>query len=718
MQYKILLLASMLLVCHVCQAQKKYTIQLLDQNTQTPIPDATIRLPKQILISDANGIANIPIDSVYTIINISLVGYENKTDTLWNRANTDTIFIHLSSMEDEEDEVVVKSTRNGKSISNIPTRIEVLNGEEIDEKINMKPGDIRMLLNETTGIQTQQISATSGASSIRIQGLDGRYTQILKDGFPIFAGFGGGLGLLQTPPLDLQQVEIIKGSASTLFGGGAIAGLVNLISKVPKEKRELRFIANGTSARGLDLSAYYSQRFAKTGWTILATHNMSKAYAPDNIIFSAIPKTKKYIFNPKLFLYIDSATTMTIGINTLYETRLGGNMDYIKKGRDGYFENNQTRLAASQIMLRHNISSNSNWEIKNSVNAFDRKISIPDYRFHGMQWSTYSEFNYSFKKGTTSNVIGSNIYTDNFKDKNIQDGFPSRSYKQTTIGIFEQYSQEIFSDLTIEAGLRGDYTFQYGASILPRLAFMWRITPSLTSRIGGGLGYKTPTIFLEEAERIQFRNVLPINPDSNRLERSYGLNWDVNYKTKLFGIVDASFNQLFFYTKINHPLLLENQSSNIIKPVNMSGDIHTKGWETNIKLKLSDFAWYIGYTYTDATLHINGQKTPNPLTSKTRLNNVLMYEVEDKWKIGFEAYYYSRQYLNDNSWGKDYWIFGFMAERKIKKISLFINFENFTDTRQTKFGNIYSGPISNPVFKDIYAPLDGSVVNGGIKINL
>ena len=74
-----------------------------------------------------------------------------------------------------------------------------------------------------------------------IQGLDGRYTQILKDGFPIYSGASSGLGLLQIPPLDLKQVEVIKGSASTLYGGGAIAGLVNLISKTPTQERDLRF---------------------------------------------------------------------------------------------------------------------------------------------------------------------------------------------------------------------------------------------------------------------------------------------------------------------------------------------------------------------------------------------------------------------------------------------------------------------------------------------
>ena len=97
---------------------------------------------------------------------------------------------------------------------------------------------------------------------------------------------------------------------------------------------------------------------------------------------------------------------------------------------------------------------------------------------------------------------------------------------------------------------------------------------------------------------------------------------------------------------------------------------------------------------------------------------MLLYEVEEKWKVGLEAYYFSEQQLSDGATGKSYWIAGFMAEKLWKKISLYINFENFTDTRQTRFDTIYTGSISDPQFRDIYAPLDGFVVNGGMKLRL
>ena len=146
--------------------------------------------------------------------------------------------------------------------------------------------------------------------------------------------------------------------------------------------------------------------------------------------------------------------------------------------------------------------------------------------------------------------------------------------------------------------------------------------------------------------------------------------------------------------------------------------MNTKGWETNVKLGYGDFKLFIGYTFTDAQVNEQGIKRDNPLTAKHRLNNVLMYEVEDKWKVGLEAYYYSKQPLSDGTNGKPFWLCGFMAEKLWEKCSVFVNFENMLDARQTRFDTIYTGTVTQPVFRDIYAPLDGFVVNGGLKLKL
>ncbi|MDR1594452.1 MAG: TonB-dependent receptor plug domain-containing protein, partial [Prevotellaceae bacterium] len=287
-----------LISCSNIFAQNIFRATIKDADTKEALIGATA-----VVEGTANG-ASSNADGLLVINNIpngkcrivfAYVGYEKQEiEFVFPAANDDTVAIFLEADESELDEVVILSTRGTRTITNIPSRIEFIGGEELEEKGNMKPGDIRMLLNESTGIQTQQTSPISANASIRIQGLDGRYTQILKDGFPLYSGAANGLGLLQIPPLDLRQVEIIKGSSSTLYGGGAIAGMVNLISKTPTDEKELKFHLNATSALGLDLNGFYSQRFEKTGVTLFVSRNSNVAYDPADIGFSAIPKFERY----------------------------------------------------------------------------------------------------------------------------------------------------------------------------------------------------------------------------------------------------------------------------------------------------------------------------------------------------------------------------------------------------------------------------------------
>lgn len=722
---KKILFVSFFMTLNLCvYAQNTFKAVIKDSEKKEPLMGVTAQVTGTTIatISDENGhIILTGIANGLQEIQFSYIGFTQRTDS-FNFPLEDTAPIEILLYEQSVDleEIVISSTRSTRTIQNIPTRIEFIGSEELDEKGNMKAGDIRMLLAESTGIHVQTTSPTSANASIRIQGLDGRYTQILKDGFPIYSGASSGLGLLQIPPLDLKQVEVIKGSTSTLYGGGAIAGLVNLISKTPTEERDLRFHLNGTSGRGLDINGFYGQKFKKIGTTIFASHNRNGAYDPAQIGLSAIPKFERYVLNPKLFVYFNDKTKMNFGINTTIENRLGGDMLYIKGKGDNthqYFEENKTQRYSTQFVFDHTVNENSFVQIKNSVSYFNRNTAIPNYEFEGTQTATFTEASYTHSKEKSEWVAGVNVWTDNFKEKQIT-VFPLRDYNQTTFGAFVQNSFKATDWLQLETGLRTDYVIDYGAVFLPRVSAIFRIANGLTSRIGGGFGYKTPTIFTEESERIQYQNVMPIYDNTNKLEKSYGANADINYRTNIGDDWTFSINHLFFYTYLDNPLLLQNIATNTYQFMNSSGYIHTKGTETNIKIGYDDFKLFLGYTFTDTRLIENGTNTENPLTPKHRVNSVLMYEIEDKWKIGLEAYYFSPQKLNDGTTGKDYVICGFMAEKIWERFSLYINFENFLDTRQTRFDNIYTGAITNPVFKDIYAPLDGFVINGGIKFKL
>src|SRR3954469_1189033 len=291
---KIILISIILLFTIITNAQNTFQAFIKDSKERQPLQGATITLKtlNKSAAADSSGFVILKnIAAGKQKIVVSHVGFKDKELSLiFPLVSDQPTEILLDEVEKENEEVVVTATRSSRTIANIPTRVETISGEELEEKGNMKPGDIRMMLNESTGIQTQQTSATSYNSSIRIQGLDGKYTQIIRDGFPLYSGFSGGLGLLQIAPLDLKQVEVIKGSSSTLYGGGAIAGLVNLVSKTPTDQRQLNFLLNGTSASGLDASGFYSQKFNEVGITVYGAYNKGTAYDPSDIGLTAIPK--------------------------------------------------------------------------------------------------------------------------------------------------------------------------------------------------------------------------------------------------------------------------------------------------------------------------------------------------------------------------------------------------------------------------------------------
>ena len=113
--------------------------------------------------------------------------------------------------------------------------------------------------------------------------------------------------------------------------------------------------------------------------------------------------------------------------------------------------------------------------------------------------------------------------------------------------------------------------------------------------------------------------------------------------------------------------------------------------------------------------HFN-ERIAKPLTPFHTIGSSIIYEEENNWTIGFELYYNGRQYLSAGSQTNDYWMTGFMVMKKFDNISLFLNFENFTDTKQSDFARLVNPPRKNPTFNEIWAPIDGFVFNGGIKI--
>ena len=726
-QIFLLLIAATSIFC--ASAQNKFTATISNSETNELIIGAAIKVLKSNIsgISNQNGLAellNIP-DGKQTI-SISFEGYETLIQSFdFPLLTNEIIKISLQPENESLDEVVVQSTRTSRTIANTPTRVETIDAEELDEKNNMRPANVSMVLHESTGLQVQQTSATSGNASIRVQGLDGRYTQLLKDSYANFGNFASGLSILEIPPLDLKQVEVIKGPSSTLYGGGAIAGVVNFISKMPKEKPEYNFILNQSNVGQTNIGGYASQKFNKIGYSILALFNNQLAYDVDEDNFSELPKSDSFVINPRFFYYTNATTTFMLGNSFSKGNNLGGDMQVLSGNANAtnvYFEKNQTLRNTTTFEFDKKYANENSFKIKQSLSFFDRKIFIPNYNFSGLNTNSFSDISYLFHHKNHTLIGGLNFVYDNFQQYNFIAN--NQNSKTTTVGFYAQDTWDISEKLKLESGARIDNVTYSNINfsenqtfVLPRISGLYKINNEFSVRLGGGLGYKIPTIFTEQTETMQYQNILTLK--NVTAEKSIGGTLDFNYKTKLTDELVFSINQMFFATQINKPLVLETDVFNNLYFVNVIKPITSNGFETNIKFIFKDnLKFFGGYTFTDAkNTYLSGNQFI-PLLPKNKVNLTLVYEKEDDFKIGLEGYFSDNQFLYNGSQTPSFWEFGASAQKTFNKITVFINFENFTDQRQSNYKRVVNLPNNNPTFDDIWNHTEGFIFNGGVKFKM
>ena len=720
----LIILLALLLTAQTSPAQSAFKLTVKDETTKEPVIGATVTIKDSGIsgTTDAQGVArlnNVP-DGEQTVVIFS-AGYESRELKFTFPLNAQTENVVFIKVTNEVGEVTVTSTRTGREIDDVPTRVEAIDEEEVDEKTNMRPANVSMVLNESTGIKVQQTSATSNTQSVRIQGLDERYTQILKDGFSAFGGFSGSLSLLDILPLDLQQVEIIKGPAATFYGGGAIAGVVNFISKEPKDKAETAMIFNQTTASGTDLALFRAQKLQRYGYTFSGSINYQKEYDVDEDDFTELPRTNSFNINPRVFFSLADKTHVIVGSSTSYQDRKGGDVIVIRGHSDGfhqYFEQNKSVRNITTLQFGREFAGGSRLTAKQSLAFFSRRIEIPNYLFEGRQFNSYTDLSYFRPISNHAFVLGFNAVYDQFREEpNSGPAFPQRDETRTTFGGYVQDSFNLTGKLSLEAGFRLDHLQDYGAFALPRVSALYKFTDHLSSRLTVGLGYKAPGIFTEEAETLLFRNVLPIG-NSLKAERSHGATLDVNYKNTLAEKFSYALNQMFFYTKIQDPLVLFGPIDGLFHFVNTVQPVDSRGFETNARISYDLVKLFAGYTFTDAKARYLSGNQVLPLTPKSRMNSALLFEKEGNFKAGLEAYYTSSQFLTDGFRTRPYWVFGISGEKMFGKYSVFINAENINDSRQGRFTQVVFPPHQMPAFAEIYMHTEGRIINGGLKIRL
>lgn len=701
-------------------AQNRFSCVVEDTATHEKLPSVSAIIPSlnKSAVSDSNGRINFnSLPSGKLLINFSFVGYEQMSITI--RIPQDNgIIISLKRKEDQEEAIIVTASRTNSRIEDLPTKVEVLGSEEVGEENGIKPGNIASLLGDVAGIQIQQSSAITGNAEARIQGLPGKYTQLLRDGMPLFGGYSGSFSILQIPPQDLKQIEIIKGSNSTLYGGGAIAGMLNLVSKSPRQGHAEKSITlNQSSLKESNLNIYFSGRNKKAGYTLFSGGTYQRAVDVNNDGFSDVPDLKTVFFHPRLFIYPGTRSTITAGYNLTYEDRNGGDMQVIHHEADAqhqFFIQNKLLRNTLDAGWNYSVNKTDKLSVKGTVSFFSRNITTSVFGMRAGQTSWFSEINYVKKLPAHAIVAGLN-FTGEYFHKKQPDSTLFANYRQTTTGLFLQDDWTLGKKFIAEAGLRLDHHSSYGNFVLPRISLLYRISPAFTTRLGGGLGYRSPGYFETDLDE---RSLPRVVPDENlHAEQSAGLNWDINFKKMINGW-HLTVNQLFYITDIRRPVIDSTDGAGKIRFYNAGKPLNTKGFETYVAATQGALELYLGYTYTLARQLYDPAQPNVSLSARNKLAMVLAYEFAPHFRAGVEAAYTGKQYLDNGSTTPGYLFGAAMVRYDISRVSLVLNCENLFDYRQTRKESIVSGLPQNPSFKQLWAPIDGRVINLSAKIDL
>jgi outer membrane receptor protein involved in Fe transport len=615
------------------------------------------------------------------------------------------------------DEVIISSTRTETRIENTPTRVEVLGSEEVAEESGIKPTHVASLLGDVAGIQAQQTSAVSFNTEMRIQGLPGSYTQLLRDGLPLFGGYSSSFSVLQIPPLDLKQIEIIKGASSTLYGGGAIAGMINIISKKPSLRGPERYLlVNQSTLRESNFNLFIADRDKKKGYTFFGGGSYQRPIDVNKDGFSDLPLTETIVMHPVFYTYPNEKNTISVGLNSTFEERRGGDMLVLKNITDAdhqFYILNRSYRNSLDASWEKKFTSRDKIIVKGIGSWFYRNITSSTFGMKGRQLAWFSEASYVRKREKHDLVAGINLNGENFNKKR-PDSTLLPEYDHFTIGAFVQDDWRILPKLTLETGIRTDFHNKYGTFFLPRVSLLFKASPAITSRLGGGLGYKIPTLFNSELDEREYRIVRFQAGSAIRAERSYGANWDLNFK-KTWGDLTLTLNQSFYLTRIDHPLV-GTFNGIYIDYGNAPKPIMTKGFETWIQIAYNELEAYLGYTLVDAKKNYDPVQPFLELSARNKFASVISYEFSTRFRACLEASYIGPQYLETGKRSPGYPLAAGMVRYDLGRYSFVLNCENIFDYRQTRKEGILIPPYTNPGFKQIWAPLDGRVANLSIRM--
>ncbi|QBG36486.1 TonB-dependent receptor plug domain-containing protein [Litorilituus sediminis] len=617
------------------------------------------------------------------------------------------------------EKIQVRASRLGRIVTESATRTEIINGEEIQEKALMRPGNISMLVAETGGVRVQNTSPALGNANIRLQGLYGRYTQLLSDGLPLYGGQTASIGLLQIPPTDLANVEIIKGSASSLYGGSALGGVINLISRTPSDEYEGEVLVNATSKNGQDVTSYFAAPVADSlSASITAGLHHQEQQDLDDDGWLDMAGYERASVRPRFYWQGDSGANLYMTLGVMTEQRESGTLaDATLPDGSQYPLNQETLRTDVGFIYDQPLGEEMNINIRGSAMNQDHQHVYGAILEDDNHESYLIESSLSGYTDDIAWLVGAAFQ----KDQYTSDSYAEFNYHYQVPGLFTQVDYDASEQVSMSFSARSDWHSEYGTQVSPRISLLYS-PENWIIRGAYGQGYFAPTPFIEDLDETGLSRLAPL--EDLKEEQASTASLDISY---IQGSVETSMtlfaSDIDNVTELEEINPLDNSTDKQVRIVNASGMSEIRGAELLMRYRWHDIKFTGSYLYTDATKESdNGlNRVPIALTPEHSAGLVVMWEEHGSHLLGFEAYYTGTQRLEDNPYrdkSKAYWHLGLLGQITFGRISYFLNAENLLNVRQTKEESLLlpEQAASGRWTTDIWSRNDGFTVNAGIRV--
>ena len=562
-------------------------------------------------------------DGSYNIENINpgnyevLVSYIGFKSQKKNIKVTDSIEIILNfdlKNSHELDEVVITGTLKAVSRLESPVPVEVYKPTFFKKN---PTANIFEALQNVNGVRPQLNCNVCNTGDIHINGLEGPYTLVLIDGMPFVSGLSTVYGLSGIPNSLLERIEIVKGPASSLYGSEAVGGLINIITKNPKNAAAFSADAFATGWGELNFDLGFKANIGKNTSLLTGVNYFNYSNPIDNnndnftdvTLQDRISVFQKWNFNRK------NNKLFSMAGRFFYEDRWGGEMQWEKKYRGGnevYGESIYTKrwelLGAYELPVKEKMLFSFSYTDHDQNSVYGAIPYLAKQRIGFGQLTLDKKINnHDILLGT---ALRYQYYDDNTTATVNEDinWIPS-VFVQDEINLAEKHK--------LLLGARYDYNSNHGSIFTPRLAYKWKINENNILRFNTGTGFRIVNLFTEEhAALTGSRDVIVL--EELKPERSYNVN--LNYLTKFYS-ENGNFIGLetsAWYTHFANSIIPDYDTNpNQIIYKNLDGFAVTKGISANVDMVFnSGLKMILGATYMDVTKTENGITTQQILTEK------------------------------------------------------------------------------------------------------